>query len=79
MGDYNYGQFSADQYDLLNFAGPKPGEKCPDGEVEALDGSRHRLLISKGTFWCWRWAARRARCSKDVDRRCGIWIGTIQK
>ncbi len=50
MGDYNYGQFSADQYDLLNFAGPKPGEKCPDGEVEALDGSRHRLLDFQGDF-----------------------------
>ncbi|MCF6302513.1 MAG: hypothetical protein L3J13_04840 [Devosiaceae bacterium] len=44
MASYNYDKFSADEYDLSNFAGPKAGDKAPDALFTMADGSFRRLL-----------------------------------
>ncbi|PJE33654.1 Iodothyronine deiodinase [Pseudooceanicola marinus] len=47
---YNYDQFSANDYDLVNFRGPMPGSPAPDVTVAGLDGTPSRLLDFEGDF-----------------------------
>lgn len=47
---YNYDQFDAKGYDLVNFRGPKPGTAAPDFELSQPDGSKAKLLDFDGKF-----------------------------
>lgn len=47
---YNYDQFDAKDYDLVNFRGPKPGMAAPDYELSLADGGKSRLLDFDGEF-----------------------------
>lgn len=47
---YNYDQFSAKDYDLINFRGPKPGTAAPDFELTSAEGASVRLLEFEGDF-----------------------------
>ncbi|QDY69408.1 deiodinase-like protein [Qingshengfaniella alkalisoli] len=47
---YNYGQFSAKDYDLVNFRGPQPGTAAPDFHLTRAEGGQSRLLEFDGTF-----------------------------
>ncbi|MGH1415577.1 MAG: deiodinase-like protein [Pelagimonas sp.] len=48
---YNYGNFDATDYDLVNFRSPQPGQKAPDFTIEVADGGgRARLLDFEGDF-----------------------------
>lgn len=48
--DYNYQNFDAGDYDLVNFKGPVPGSKAPDFAVQTADGSATRVLAFDGDF-----------------------------
>ena len=50
MDRYNYQNFSADQYDLVNLRGPEIGQKAPAVEVMTLDGKRRSILEFEGVF-----------------------------
>ena len=50
MADYNYDEFSTDDYDFNNIVGPKVGEKAPDFELETVDGNTRSLLQFDGDF-----------------------------
>lgn len=41
---YNYSNFSARNYDLAQFRGPKPGTRAPDFDVRTADDAPTRLL-----------------------------------
>lgn len=47
---YNYSEFDAKDYDLVNFRGPVPGTPAPDFELTRLDDSLSRLLDFQGDF-----------------------------
>ncbi|PIE09571.1 MAG: hypothetical protein CSA72_11830 [Rhodobacterales bacterium] len=47
---YNYSQFSAKDYDLVNFRGPRPGTPAPDFELARVDGTTGHLLDFEGDF-----------------------------
>lgn len=50
MPSYNYEKFSASEYELSVFRGPKLGAKAPDAKVETLDGASKQLLTFDGDF-----------------------------
>ncbi len=50
MTDYNYAEFSTDDYDLDNFRGPRIGQKAPDFDLQDVNGAPHRLLDFDGEF-----------------------------
>ncbi|MFV2038110.1 MAG: deiodinase-like protein, partial [Paracoccaceae bacterium] len=50
MTDYNYENFSGDQYDLINFTGPEPGSRAPDATISDLAGKTRQLLDFEGQF-----------------------------
>lgn len=50
MSDYNYHEFSTDDYDLDNFRGPKVGQKAPDFDLQDVNGAPRRLLDFDGEF-----------------------------
>lgn len=47
---YNYSEFDARNYDLVNFRGPMPGTRAPDFELRHPDASSGRLLDFQGSF-----------------------------
>ncbi|MBO9464177.1 hypothetical protein J7443_02960 [Tropicibacter sp. R15_0] len=47
---YNYSNFDASEYDLVNFRGPQPGSKAPDFEIDLATGGVTRLLDFEGDF-----------------------------
>lgn len=47
---YNYDAFSADQYDLSAFRGPKPGKRAPDFDLSDVNGRPVRLLDFEGEY-----------------------------
>ncbi len=51
MSNYNYANFSSKHFDLLNFKGPKVGEKAPDGSVLKTDGTQASLLDFEAPFF----------------------------
>ena len=50
MSGYNYDNFSTDDYDFNNAAGPGVGEAAPDFELETTDGIKKQLLDFEGDF-----------------------------
>lgn len=47
---YNYAQFRAGDYDLVNFRGPAPGMAAPDFVLSLAEGGTSRLLDFEGEF-----------------------------
>lgn len=47
---YNYDQFDAADYDLVNFRGPKPGTAAPDFRLQLANGELANLLDFDGKF-----------------------------
>lgn len=47
---YNYHNFNAKDYDLVNFRGPMPGTPAPDYELAQVGGGTGRLLDFDGAF-----------------------------
>lgn len=47
---YNYSQFNARDYDLVNFRGPMPGTPAPDFQLRGVDGDHRQLLDFDGAF-----------------------------
>lgn len=47
---YNYSEFNAKDYDLVNFRGPLPGMPAPDFKLTRVDGNDDRLLNFEGAF-----------------------------
>ena len=50
MTDYNYDNFSSDDYDFDVAAGPSVGTKAPDFDLITSAGEKRRLLDFKGDF-----------------------------
>lgn len=50
MADYNYGEFTTDEYDLTNFHGPELGTKAPDFLLTTVAGEQQTLLDFPGDF-----------------------------
>jgi len=48
MTEYNYSNFSSDDYDFTRSHGPAVGDKAPDFDLETADGTRRRLLDFTG-------------------------------
>lgn len=48
--NYNYEDFSTNQYNLDRFLGPKIGNKAPDFSLSTLMGTQERLLDFEGEF-----------------------------
>ncbi|MGR3291767.1 MAG: deiodinase-like protein [Paracoccaceae bacterium] len=50
MSGYNYTEFDADHYELVEFDGPEMGGKAPDAVLTDLDGNPRNLLDFDGPF-----------------------------
>lgn len=50
MADYNYTEFSADEYNLDSYHGPALGQKAPDVTLQTLEGADRKLLEFDGGF-----------------------------
>lgn len=51
MSDYNYDDFSTDDYDFETITGPAIGEKAPDFTLLTSDGDSRSLLEFEGEFF----------------------------
>ncbi|MBL4812843.1 MAG: hypothetical protein JKX69_10935 [Rhodobacteraceae bacterium] len=78
MADYNYGAFSAEDYDFDTVTGPIPGQKAPDFLLTTSDGTPHALLdfeadflvLELGSITCPLFQSRR-KTMEELDLHAG--------
>lgn len=79
MSNYNYDNFSSNDYDFDRASGPKQGEKAPDFPVSTSAGAPRHLLdfegdflvLEMGSLTCPLFQSRRGKMEKikDADQR----------
>lgn len=76
MAEYNYDDFSTEDYDFESVVGPIVGEKAPDFELSTSDGEMHALLdfdteflvLEMGSITCPLFQSRRP-IMETLDRK----------